>query len=77
MPDDQDYRWLAWLLEHPERWTGDDLSAAQSMLANQRRAFESLHARDVAGRASAVELIDRLGVAIRSHRDARGGSSGS
>jgi hypothetical protein len=33
VPDDLDYEWLAWLVEHFDEWTLSDLSTAQDMVA--------------------------------------------
>ena len=68
MPDDLDYAWLGWLLANPDGWTDADLSAAESLIANQRRALEDLHPNDVKGRSSAQDLLDRLEAALRAHR---------
>ena len=43
MPDDQDYEWLRWLVDHPEQWTDKDLSAARFMISSQKRAIEDMH----------------------------------
>jgi hypothetical protein len=29
VPDDVDYEWLAWLVEHPKEWSQDDLARAR------------------------------------------------
>jgi len=46
MPDDQDYEWLGWLMDHPEEWKDKDLSAARSIVSNQKRAIEDTHPKD-------------------------------
>ena len=67
MPDTEDYEYLGRLLDHPEKWGEDDLSAVRDMIVNQRRAFEGLHPEDIKGQRSQRELIDRLESAVRSY----------
>jgi hypothetical protein len=49
VPDDLDYEWLGRLISSPDDWTDEDLSAARSMIANQRRGLAELHPKDVKG----------------------------
>jgi hypothetical protein len=37
------------------------------MIANQRRALEDLHPKDVHGRRSAQRVLDELEAAVRTH----------
>ena len=67
MPDDSDYAWLGWLMDHPEKWTDNDLSSARSMVSNQMLAIRDMHPKDVKGRKSSQEVVDRLEAAIRVH----------
>ena len=67
MPDDSDYEWLGWLVEHPEKWSKEDLSAARSMLANQKRVLAGAHPKDHKGRRSAQESVEGLEAAIQSY----------
>jgi hypothetical protein len=50
VPDNLDYEWLGWLVEHPEKWTEEDLAGARFMLANQKSAVEAMHPKDPNGR---------------------------
>ena len=72
MPDDLDYEWLGRLISSPDDWTDEDLSAARSMIANQRRGLAELHPKDVKGHRSVQGVIDELEAALRTHlaRDA-------
>ena len=70
MPDDFDYAWLGWLIEHPDDWSADDRSAAEQILVDQRRAIDESHPRDLEGRRAKQALVDQLEAAIGAY-DAR------
>jgi hypothetical protein len=67
VPDDQDYEWLRWLVDHPEQWTDKDLSAARFMISSLKRAIEDMHSKDLMGRRRAQEVVDRLEAAVQSY----------
>ena len=68
MPDDLDYAWLGWLVEHPGEWTAADLAVAEALVASQTRAVEERHPKDNRGRESAQEVVDALESAVRTYR---------
>jgi hypothetical protein len=67
MPDKEDYEYLGWLMDHPEMWSKDDLSNARFIIANQKRSIAELHPKDVRGRRSQQEVVDRLEAAVQAH----------
>jgi hypothetical protein len=67
VPDTSDYEWLGWLVAHPEEWTKSDLAAARSLLADQRRAVEGAHPKDVKNRRSLQAVVDQLETALRTY----------
>lgn len=67
MPDDFDYAWLGWLMDHPEKWKDNDLAAARSIVSDQMRAIQDTHPKDVKSRQSYQEVVDRLEAAIRTY----------
>jgi hypothetical protein len=72
VPDDLDYEWFGWLVEHPAEWSRDDLATAEALLASQRLAVDDRHPKDRAGRESARAVVDALESAIQQHRAAHG-----
>ena len=72
VPDDLDYEWFGWLVEHPAEWSRDDLATAEALLASQRLALDDRHPKDRAGRESAQAVVDALESAIQQHRAAHG-----
>jgi hypothetical protein len=72
MPDDLDYRWLAWLAQHPEAWSPDDLAAAEQIVADQKRAIEESHAKDVEAHQAKRIVVDGLEAAIDFYRERHG-----
>jgi hypothetical protein len=71
VPDNLDYEWLGWLVEHPEKWTEEDLAGARFMLANQKSAVEAMHPKDPNGRRAAQEVVDLLEAAIQKYVEPR------
>jgi hypothetical protein len=71
MPDDADYRYLGWLVEHPEEWTEADRESAESILANQKRAVDEGHPKDVKNRQSLRDVVDALECGLARHSAAR------
>jgi hypothetical protein len=67
LPDDDDYEWLSWLMNHPEEWTDKDLSSARSLISNQTDAIETMHPKDLKRRASAQRVVDGLEAAIDAY----------
>jgi hypothetical protein len=71
VPDDSDYEWLGWLVNHPEKWTESDLSSVRDLIAHQKRAMGAMHPRDEKGRRSAQKVIEELEAAIEEHLSQR------
>jgi hypothetical protein len=71
VPDDSDYQWLGRLIADPKRWSKDELSAMQSMIADQKLALAALHAEDAKTRRSYSELIEQMEGAVRAHITSR------
>jgi hypothetical protein len=71
VPDDLDYAWLGWLIENPADWSCDDLSAAEQILVDQKRAVDESHPSDLEGRRAKQALVDHLEAAIAAYHDAR------
>jgi hypothetical protein len=72
VPDDVDYEWLAWLVEHPNEWSQDDLARARFMLTNQKRALQEAHAEDRTNRQSLQDVANALEAAIQEHLELPG-----
>ena len=64
MPDNLDFEWLRWLVEHPTEWSDADLATAKMIVAWQTRAIEEEHPKDVRGRREKQELVHQLEAAI-------------
>ena len=67
VPDDQDYEWLGWLVNHPQEWSEDDASAARFLIGNQRSALDGMHPMDAKRRAGAQKVIDDLEAALETY----------
>jgi hypothetical protein len=67
MPDDLDYAWLGWLIEHPDKWTPADLATAGAVIADQKRAVDESHPKDTRGRDRKQAIVDALESAIQEH----------
>jgi hypothetical protein len=72
VPDDADYEWLRWLIDHPREWSDDDVASVRSIIAGQRAAIDDAHPRDNRSRAAYQAAIDELEAAMRVHFEGRG-----
>jgi hypothetical protein len=70
VPDDSDYAWLGRLIDHPGSWSADDLATARR-LADQRRALDDEHTKDVRGRREQQDVVDALEAAIETYVERR------
>jgi hypothetical protein len=65
VPDNLDYEWLGWLVDHPEEWSAVDARKAEWLIGNQRSAISGMHPKDVRRRHS---VVDRLETALAGYR---------
>lgn len=71
VPDDLDYAWLGRLVDHTESWSAEDLAIARRLLADQGRALDDEHAKDVRGRRKKQEIVEELESAIARYGERR------
>ncbi len=71
MPDNEDYRAFFDLLEHPERWSGQDRRLVAFTLEEQRHAVQAAHPKDQKRRADLQGIVEQIESAIAAHDNLR------
>jgi hypothetical protein len=67
MPDDLDYAWLGWLIEHPDEWTPADLATAKASLPTRSEPSTN-RIRRTRGHEGKQAVVDALESAIQEYR---------